>query len=90
MSDENDLWVVAYIHHTCSAFGRLSNEWDSLTKLDSMKGRKVKFGYVVIDSPASQDIIANHTIGGTVPYTPTVYVYGKDKQPVEYTGEYLT
>ena len=89
MPDEDDFWVVAYIHRSCGSCQRLSNEWDSLTKLDSMKGRKVKFGYVDIDNPASKDIISKHTIGGAVALTPTVYVYGKDKQPVEYTGEYL-
>jgi hypothetical protein len=29
-------------------------------------------------------------VGGQVPFTPTVYTYGADKQPVEYTGEYLS
>lgn len=43
-----------------------------------------------MDGDGAKDIIANHTIDGKVPYTPTVFIYGSDKQPVEYTGEYLS
>ena len=91
VGDTDNVWVVAFIHHTCGACQRLSNEWDQLKSLESINGRKVKFGYVDIDAPASQDIIKNHAVGGSVQYTPTVLVYGQDKlAPVEYTGEYLS
>ena len=30
MSDPDHVWVVAYVHPSCSSCGRLSNEWEDL------------------------------------------------------------
>ena len=82
--------MIAYIDKSCRACQRLSGEFLSMVKSQSILDRKIKFGFVDIALDENQGILERYLGGRSVDLTPTVLVYGKDKyQPLEYEGDYL-
>ena len=67
----------------------LADVWGQLQVADTIGLRKIKFGYVNLDSDDAEAIIDNYTGEVQVEFTPTVLVYGPDKaDPLEYDGDY--
>jgi hypothetical protein len=65
-------------------------EWETLKTTETIKTRKVKFGYVDITVAESKTIVEKYATGKSVEYTPTVFVYGKDKKaPAVFDGDYV-
>ena len=57
----------------------MTPEWEELVKSEAMNRYPVKFGYVNVDDPASDDVLTDYTVTGDIEFTPSVLVYGKDK-----------
>lgn len=89
ISDSENVWIVAFIDPYCGGCQRLATEWPKLKAAESMKSRKVKFGYVDISVESQADIMRKHVGQNKIQLTPTVLVYGRDKaNPNEYLGDY--
>ena len=89
VTDTENVWVVAYIDPACGGCKRLAVEWERLTTVETIRVRKVKFGYVDVTVEANKEILQTYTAGKSVEYTPTIFLYGDDKySPVLYDGDY--
>jgi len=67
----------------------MTPQWEELVRSENMNRYPVKFGYVNVDDPASDDVLTDYTVTGDIEFTPSVLVYGKDKaQPTEFLGNY--
>ena len=61
-----------------------------MSEANTIKRRKVRFGYVNVDEPNTHQILYQYTGNVTVQYFPTILIYGfEDKtDPYEYMGNY--
>ena len=87
-ADVENVWVVAYIDPRCRDCLVLSVEWEKLTQIEERDKRKVKLGYVDISVEENWKIIQDHTKGKKLTETPSVTLYGENKQsPHWYQGK---
>jgi hypothetical protein len=89
VTDTENVWVIAYIDPSCGGCKRLSVEYERLTTVEQIRIRRVKFGYVDVTVEANASIIQRYTAGKQVQYTPTIFLYGRNKYaPTLYEGNY--
>ena len=89
VTDEENVWVVAFIDPACGYCKKLVVEWEKLRTEETIKSRKVKFGYVDITVEESYEIVNKYTAGRSVQATPSVFVYGREKlAPSVYSGDF--
>ena len=79
-TDSQNVWVVAYIDPRCRDCLNLSIEWEHLTEIEEHEKRKVKLGYVDISVTENWKILQDHTKGRRITHTPSVTLYGDNKE----------
>ena len=90
-TDEENVWVVAFIDPACGYCKKFVIEWEKVKTIETVKQRKVKFGYVDITLEDSRQLVTKYAKGRKIEYTPTVFLYGKDKKaPAVYDGDHTS
>ena len=79
-TDIENVWVIAYIDPRCRDCVELSIEWDKLTQIEEKEQRKVKMGYVDLSVAENWKIVQDYTKGKKMSHTPTVTIYGENKE----------
>ena len=79
-TDVENVWVVAYVDPRCKDCVVLSVEWDKLTQIEEKEKRKIKLGYVDVSVEENWKIVQDHTKGKRLTHTPTVTLYGDNKE----------
>ena len=59
--DLENVWAVAFMIDTCAMCHELAPVWGQLQLADTIGLRKIKFGYVNLDSEDAEDIVDNYT-----------------------------
>lgn len=59
--DEENVWAVAFMIDTCHMCHELAPVWGQLQIADTIGLRKIKFGYVNLDSDDAESIVDNYT-----------------------------
>ena len=89
VTDEENIWVIAFIDPACGYCKKFVTQWETIKTTETIKTRKVKFGYVDITLEGSKKITKEYAAGKEVEYTPSLYVYGHDKHdPAVYDGDF--
>ena len=89
MYDEENVWVVAFIDPECGYCRKLAYQWERVRISKTVRTRRVKLGYVDVTYEESKYIVSQYCAGYRIEYTPTIFLYGRDKYaPVVYDGDY--
>lgn len=59
--DLENVWAVAFMIDTCTMCHELAPVWGQLQLADTIGLRKIKFGYVNLDSKDAEDIVDKYT-----------------------------
>ena len=85
LTDNENVWAIAYISPKCKACKKFKPAFERLTENEQMKGRNIKFAYVNVNDDSREDLIEKYTPAGELEFTPTLFMYGKDKSnPTEH------
>ena len=89
MTDQKNLWIVAFINPNCPGCSSLAKEFNKLATYQRNSFRKVKFAFIDTSLESSAEVLEYFTGDDKeIEYTPTILVYGRDKtDPIHYRGD---